>query len=173
MKMKILPLFLLLFFISFNSNFAQEGVTIGSSGFLNRIGGGFFDYSDPTTLNIKVSVWGYVGNPGKYTIPIYTTPIDLLSYAGGPLEGADLEDIRVYRIREDGTEEIIKLYYDDLINEDNLQIKNRPTISLKANDMLIVPGGPKYYFKDWLSITLSIFSAIVSLTILVLNITGN
>ena len=171
MQIKILP-FLLIIHISMNSVFAQD-VTIGSSGFDNIRGSGFFDYSDPATLNIKVSVWGYVRYPGRYNIPVYTSVTDLLSYAGGTLEGADLEDIRIYRVREDGTEEILKLYYDDLINEDDLQKKNRTIVPLKASDILIIPGGPKYYFRDWLSITLSILSAVTSLTILILNLTGN
>ena len=166
-------LFFLIFFFSINFTFAQQGVTIGSSAFDHRGGSSYFDYSDPTTLNIKVSVWGYVASPGRYNIPIYTTPVDLLSFAGGPMVGADLKDIRIYRIKEDGTEEIIKLYYDDLINADNLEKKNRPIVTLKANDFLIIPGGPEYYFKDWLSISLSILSAVTSLTILILNLTGN
>ena len=147
---------------------AQE-IELGTSPFKTERGSGFFDYSDPTTLNIKVSVWGYIKYPGKYQIPIYLTPADILSFAGGPLDGAELDNIRLYRVRDDGTEEIIKLNYEDIVYENQLNKKNRPIPTLKNNDILIVPGGPKYYFRDWLGITLSIFSALVSLAILIIR----
>jgi hypothetical protein len=151
-----------------------QDITIGTGGVESRFGGGgFFNYSDPQALNIKVSVWGYVRYPGRYQIPIQTSPADLLSYAGGPLDGAELDDIRIYRVREDGSEEIIKLNYHDLIYEDQLKLKSRNIVTLKPNDILLLPGGPRYFFRDWLSIILSIFSAIVSLTILILNISKN
>jgi hypothetical protein len=167
-----LTFIIFLFLIPISSLYSQD-ITIGTGTTDTRAGGGFFNYSDPTTLNIKVSVWGYVRYPGRYQIPIHTTPADLLSYAGGPLDGAELDDIRIYRVRDDGSEEIIKLNYRDLIYENQLKFTNRRITSLKASDILLVPGGPRYFFRDWLSITLSIFSALVSLTILIINISRN
>jgi hypothetical protein len=164
----ILSIFLLT--VSSISLQAQD-ITIGTGGLESRLGGqGFFNYSDPQSLNIKVSVWGYVRYPGRYQIPIYTTPADLLSYAGGPVETAELEDVRIYRIREDGSEEIFKINFNDILYENKLLKTNRGTLSLKAGDILVVPGGPKYYFRDWLTIALSIFSALISLAILIINI---
>lgn len=160
--------------LSFIISIYPQDISVGT-GMSNYMGGsgGFFNYSDPTTLNIKVSVWGYVRYPGRYQIPIYTTPADLLSYSGGPLDGAELDDIRIYRVKDDGSEEILKLNYNDLIYEDKLKVTNRGTLALKPGDILLVPGGPRYYFRDWLSIILSIFSALISLTILILNISRN
>ena len=136
--------------IILSTSLQAQDISLGAGGFdLNARGGGFFDYSDPQTINIKVSVWGYVQYPGRYQIPIYTTPADLLSYAGGPLESAEVDNIRIYRVREDGSEEIIKLNYNDLIYENQLTIKNRGMTSLKAGDILVIPGGPKYYFQDF------------------------
>jgi hypothetical protein len=159
--------------IILSTSLQAQDITLGTGSTDTRFGGGFFNYSDPQTLNIKVSVWGYVRYPGRYQIPIYTTPAELLSYAGGPLEGAELDDLRIYRLREDGSEEIIRLNYNDIIYENKLKTGGRGTLQVKASDILLVPGGPKYYFKDWLSITLSIFSALVSLTILIININRN
>ncbi len=137
----------------------------------SRYYGNYYDYSDPGTINIKVSVWGYVRSPGKYLVPISTTISDLISYAGGPDGNADLDEIRLYRIKENGEGELIKFDFNDLLEEDQLRNKKVRTPTLTAGDTLILPGSPKYYFRDWLGITLSIFSAIVSLTILILNIT--
>ncbi len=56
---------------------------------------GFFDYSDPEAINMRVSVWGFVRYPGRYLVPIYTTVTDLLSYAGGPRDNSNIDDLRL------------------------------------------------------------------------------
>ena len=49
----------------------NENLQLGSS-LNNKVNqGGLYDYSDPSAVNIKVSVWGFVRYPGKYIIPIY------------------------------------------------------------------------------------------------------
>ena len=132
--------------------------------------GGYFNYSDPEAVNIKVSVWGWVRYPGKYTIPSYSTMSDLISYSGGPMEGASLEDLRVYRVLEDSSQTILKFSYDDLLYEGNFQVKNRKVPKLEAGDILVVPGEPRLYFRDRFAIWLSVLSVLTSLTILVFNI---
>lgn len=132
--------------------------------------GGNYDYSDPEALNIKVSVWGFVKYPGRYTVPIYTTMSDLLSFAGGPTDDSNLDDLRVYRLDEEGNQNLIKFNYDDLLWGENLESDKIFVPKLKASDILIVPGEPRLYFRDKLSIWLSVISALTSLTILVLNI---
>jgi len=136
-----------------------------------RYYGNYYDYSDPTTINIKVSVWGYVKSPGKYLVPISSSVSDLISYAGGPDGNAELDEIRIYRVKDNGEEEIINFDYTGLLEGNQLKTNKVRAPNLSAGDILILPGSPKYYFRDWLGITLSIFSAIVSLTILILNIT--
>ena len=88
---------------------AQDDVQIGSD-FRNRTQsqGGLFDYSDPSGFNIKVKIWGYVRYPGYYVVPASTDLQDILSYASGPLEDAMMDDIRIYRKAEDGSEELKK-----------------------------------------------------------------
>ncbi|MDR3627826.1 MAG: SLBB domain-containing protein, partial [Ignavibacteriaceae bacterium] len=87
--------------------FAQnEGVQLGSS--LNQLRqapqGGFFDYSDPQAVNIKVAVWGWVKYPGRYVIPSYSSINDLISYAGGPTDAARMENIRLMRLNKDSSQ---------------------------------------------------------------------
>ena len=135
--------------------------------------GGYFNYSDPEAVNIKFAVWGWVRYPGKYTVPSYTTVSDLLSLAGGPTDGADLEDLRVYRVNEDSTQAMMKFNYNDLLYESKLQSKYRKVPKLDAGDILVVPGEPRLYFRDHFSIWMSLFSVLISLTILVLNIVRN
>jgi polysaccharide export outer membrane protein len=135
--------------------------------------GGFFNYADPNSVNIKVAVWGWVRYPGKYTVPSYTSVTDLLSFSGGPTDAAELEDLRIYRINQDSTQTLIKFNYNDLLYESKLDSKYRKVPKLEAGDILVVPGSPRMYFRDNFSIWMSLLSALISLTILVMNIVRN
>jgi hypothetical protein len=132
--------------------------------------GGFYDYSDPEAINIKVSVWGFVRYPGKYVIPDYTSVVDLMSFVGGPTDDSNLDDLRIYRIDDNNREQMIPIDFNDVMWEDELEGKYKKVPSLKPSDILVVPGQPRMYFLDWFSIGLSVFSALISLTILLLTI---
>ncbi|HPO54991.1 MAG TPA: SLBB domain-containing protein [Ignavibacteriaceae bacterium] len=169
MKRAIILFFILLFSMTYSQ---VKDYELGSS----NIGrytqqGGYFDYSDPGTVNIKVAIWGYVKYPGRYTIPINTTMLDLISYAGGPVVDANLDDIRLYKIDDQLNQEMTKYDYNDLLWNENLKSTPDKIPGLGAGDVLLVPGEPKYFFRENLSMWLSILSALISLTILVLNIT--
>ena len=151
-------------------NYAQnDAMQLGSN--LNPLRqapqGGFYDYSDPQAVNIKVAVWGWVKYPGKYIIPAYGTVNDLLSYAGGPTDAARLQNLRLMRMNEDSSQTIIDVKYSDLMMdvESKSLIKSPP---LKPNDVLMVIGEPRYYFRDYFSMALSVASVLVSLATLII-----
>ena len=174
MKLKILILLVFGFsVITLNAQIKDYELGADIAGMRFNSQGGYFNYSDPEAVNIKVAVWGWVRYPGKYTVPSYTTVSDLLSLAGGPTDGADLEDLRVYRVNEDSTQAMMKFNYNDLLYESKLQSKYRKVPKLDAGDILVVPGEPRLYFRDHFSIWMSLFSVLISLTILVLNIVRN
>jgi len=164
MKNIFYGIFLFLFVISVNAQ--VQDYEIGTSTRLNSQGA-YYDYSDQTTLNIKVSLWGFVKYPGRYVVPIYTTPTELLSFAGGPTDDAHLDELRIYRQNEDKTQTLLKFNYEDLMWEDELVTNNRQVPELLAGDVLVVPGSPRFYFKDYLQVALSILSAMISLSILI------
>jgi polysaccharide export outer membrane protein len=138
------------------------------SSFVNQ--SGYYDLSDPAAINIKVSVWGFVRYPGQYVIPDYCDAKMLLSYAGGPTDAANLDDLRIYRINADSTEELIKFNFNDLVWEKNLTVKNRIVPQIKPGDVIVVPGEPRLYFTEYFTMTLSALSLLCSLAILILNI---
>ena len=122
-----------------------------------------YDFSDPGAVNIKVAVWGYVSRPGKYIVPDYTSVSDLLSFAGGPNQNAEMDDLRIYRILDNGKEDMIKFSYNDIMWENGIEVRNRVIPKLKASDILIVPGSPRLFFTDWFRIGLQVFSAVLSI----------
>lgn len=143
---------------------------IGRSNPIMNRQGGFYDYADPNAINMMVSVWGYVKFPGRYLVPSYTSVTDLISLAGGPEVNAEFDDLRLYRVAPDSSQTLFKFSYNDLMWEENLILNNRKIPELKTSDILVVPGSPRLFFKDWLGIALSVLSAMISLTILILNI---
>ncbi|MEN8193410.1 MAG: SLBB domain-containing protein [Bacteroidota bacterium] len=165
---KAILVFVSLFVLS-TINFAQvKDYELGADRLSGRsnYSGGYYNYSDPTTINIKVAVWGFVSHPGRYFVPINTTVTDLLSLAGGPTDDAHTDQLRIYRVLEDGTNKLYQFDYDDLMWEDELENNKRKIPDLKATDILVVPGSQRLYLRDWIMITLSVVSTLISLTTL-------
>ena len=168
--MKYLLYILSLFLITANFVFSQEDLQVGTNiDYLRQSPGAFYDYSDPEAVNIKVSIWGFVKYPGKYIIPYNSNAYDLLSYSGGPEDDANLDELRIFRISKDSVQSFIKLDYNDFLWSENL-IYEKVAPQLIAGDILLVPGEDRLYFRDYLSLTLSICSVLISLAILVINI---
>lgn len=145
MKLRFVPI---LFFLLSISLFAQKDYEIGASPLdRNYRQGGLYDYSDPTSVNMKVAVWGFMRYPGRYIVPVNTTVADLLSYAGGPTDDANLEDIRLYRVMEDSTQIMIKINYNDLFWEQRLDSRKKYVPEIKGGDIILVPGAPVFTLK--------------------------
>ncbi len=151
-------------------NAQNNDIKIGSDpSQFRQVNGALYDFSEPDKMNIKVSVWGFVKFPGRYIVPMNTTVIDLISFAGGPTDAAKLEDMRLYRTLEDSTYKIFNFNFNELLWEKEVKKLVMPP-QLLASDVVVLPGEPRLYFKDYLGLTLSVTSTVISLAILVLNI---
>jgi hypothetical protein len=165
LKKTFVILFLIVFpiIISAQNNDIQLG---SGSNKIGAIQGGLFDFSDPSSVNIKVSVWGFVRYPGKYVIPVYSKINDLLSYAGGPTDEARLEEMRIVRTDSSSSKQIIyNLNFNDFLMDPKFSVDSSVQ-SLKAGDVLLVSGSPRFYLRDYIGTILSIISLAISLIIL-------
>jgi len=100
---KTIMFFIVLFAFS-SISFAQDDIQIGTNLLpFDRYRGGQYDYSLPDAINIKVLVWGFVEFPGYYVIPSTRGVNDLLALAGGPLEDALIDDLRLFRVNADSS----------------------------------------------------------------------
>jgi hypothetical protein len=161
-------IFSLVFVLSSLSLAQDEDYQIGlNPNFRGQASGGYYDYSDPEGFNIKVAVWGYVKYPGRYVIPIRSDINALLSYAGGVNDDAHLDDLRIYRVRGDSTQELVKFNYDDLWWNDRLS-RDLNLSRLQASDVLIVPGRPRLYWENYLSLVLATLGFFISVATLIL-----
>ena len=79
---------------------------------------------------MQINVWGFVQKPGRYEVPSSTDLVQLLSFAGGPSEYAEMDNVKITRlIKRDSTfgKHEITLDLDDLKN-------------LKDEDLVLYPG---------------------------------
>jgi hypothetical protein len=162
--------FSILLFVFCGLSFAQqEDYQLGlNQSYLRQNQGAYYDYSDPDGLNIKVSVWGYVKFPGRYVVPQRSDIKDLISYAGGISDDSYLDDLRVYKILPDSTQQMLQFNYEDLWWNEDLQ-KSLPLYKMEAGDVLVVPGRPRLYWEDYLTLSLSIVGVLLSLTTLIVT----
>ncbi len=128
-----------------------------------------FDLSDPSQINIRVSIWGAVNAPGNYMVPQSTSVLDLISLAGGPTDDAKLDDLRIYRNGNDSTGAFIKFNLNELYSKETKKDLVLPP-TLIASDVILIPSEPKMYWKDYLTLSLSATTALISLAVLIVNL---
>lgn len=164
--------FLLLVLLYSAQTIAQDQNTIIGSPLNNRIQsqGAYYDYSNPEAINIKVNIWGNVRFPGQYLVPQKLNVIELITLAGGPTNDARLEEIRLYRMQQDSTYQTIALDYNNVLwGQDDISINK--VMGIEPGDVLVFPGEPRWYLRDYLSLGFSTLSALISVTLLIYQIT--
>lgn len=83
-------------------------------------------------LLVNINLWGHVQRPGIYSVPSSYTLIDLLSSAGGPLNTARLDDIRIVRKNQ----EVIQVDVEQFLKTGD----NTVLPLLQPGDTIIVSG---------------------------------
>ena len=114
-----------------------------SSATANAQAGSYYYVARSNEMTMQINIWGFVHNPGRYEVNTSTDLIQLLSYAGGPTNDADVEDVRISRIiRRDGvvtTKEIrINLKRLDRLEEAKILLQPGDTIVLDHTAWLTV-----------------------------------
>jgi len=116
-----------IFMFNFASNsFAQDSSDLTS---FNR--GSQYYLGDKDQILMNVNVWGYVLKPGQYLVPRHTDLITLISFAGGPREGANLNKIRI--IREETTA-LTNGHDENDSDARNWQSQKIPILMVNVND---------------------------------------
>lgn len=84
----------------------------------------------------RVFIVGEVRTPGTYLLKNRTTVLQAISLAGGFTQFASKNKIMVIRQKADGTDERIKVRFDDLVYGDENSKKN---LTLNPGDTIFVP----------------------------------
>ena len=101
---------------------------------------GYFFYAKPFEVTMTVNLWGEVPQQGVYVLSTSTDIIQLLSYAGGPRDRSNLEDVLVYRSsgKKDGKSRVLK----NVNVREILEGKSEP-FPLAPGDMIVVKRIPE------------------------------
>jgi len=99
-------------------------------------------------LLIKVNIWGFVAKPGQYLVPSDTDLIALISFAGGPRDGAKLGNIKLIRAKRygDEKEKIVDVNVKQFIETGNENIIPR----LQPDDTIIISGSTWFHINSFL-----------------------
>ena len=108
-------------------------------------------------IMMYVNVWGHVGNPGHHLVYDGIDFATLLSVVGGPIDGANLTNVRIYREIPDADGTLV--YHIDL--NEFINTGNRSNfIKIKPNDTIIVPQKFSSYFLTKIGTINTLFSLI-------------
>ena len=109
------------------------------------------------TIMMNVNVWGHVGSPGSHVVYDGIDFASLLSIVGGPVDGANLKNVRIYREIPDADGTLV--YHIDL--NEFINTGNRSNfIKIKPNDTIIVPQKFSSYFLTKIGTINTLFSLI-------------
>jgi protein involved in polysaccharide export with SLBB domain len=170
-----LKFYIIIFLLISGVSFSQVDSNLFLGAPPKNTGGAIYDVSNPTGVNMEVSMWGFVRFPGKYIVPVYTKLMDLITYSGGPSDESNLEEIRIIRKNtETGNQsKIIKINYDDLMWGDNVSAKSLNNPVLEAGDVVIIMKQKRYTFREEISFYLPILTSLISIATFIITITKN
>ena len=108
-------------------------------------------------IMMNVNIWGHVGSPGSHVVYDGIDFTTLLSVVGGPMDGANLTNVRIYREIPDADGTLV--YHIDLNEFINTGDRSN-FIKIKPNDTIIVPQKFSSYFLTKIGTINTLFSLI-------------
>ena len=132
-SIKLIKIFI--FSLLFSITFCQGGKVnyLGEVKSDYVINGQEYISSDDGTLLMYVNIWGHVKNPGTYLVYDGIDLLTLISLAGGPNTGANLNNIKI--IHNSQEDQITRINLNQYIkdNRSSFSIKPRDTIYIKES----------------------------------------
>ena len=109
------------------------------------------------SIMMNVNIWGHVNSPGSHIVYDGIDFASLLSIVGGPMDGANLKQVRIYREIPDADGTLV--YHLDL--KEFINTGNRSKfIKIKPNDTIIVPQKFSSYLLKQVGTINTLFSLI-------------
>jgi hypothetical protein len=105
------------------------------------------------TVMMKVNLWGAVKRPGIHHVPVKSSLIELMSYAGGPSDNALLDEITIKR-NLGQEQKKISINLAEILHD-----QKQYDLVLKPDDIIVVPAS-----QPWIS--QNMFTAAMILSII-------
>ena len=96
---------------------------------------GYYFYAKPFEVTMTVNLWGEVPQQGVYVVPTSTDIVQLISFAGGPKDRSNLEEVLLYRAT--GKKDP-KARQELTINLRDILEGRAATVPLAPGDMIVV-----------------------------------
>ncbi len=110
-------------------------------------------------IMMNVNIWGHVNSPGSHIVYDGIDFASLLSVVGGPMDGANLKSVRIYREIPDADGTLVyNIDLSDFINTGN----RFKFIQIKPNDTIIVPQKFSSYILQQIG-TINTFFSLINL----------
>lgn len=137
-----LLLSLSIFLASVPSYGADSGISLSKEIIATNKGNEYISGDYPGAVMMKINLWGGVNKPGIHYVPAKTDIVTLLSYAGGPTEKAESDNIIIKRTVS-GKQIVIDVDVDDIMH-------STKSISpvLEANDIIVVPSRKPFFSEN-------------------------
>jgi len=121
-------------------------------------GNEFYSSAGKNAVLMRVNLWGAVQKSGIHHVPTKTDLVTLLSYAGGPLPDAELDDVTIKR-RVNGKEEQVEVDLSKILASSSA--KNP---MLEPNDIVVIPVHRPFINRD-VAATVGFIGAIASIAL--------
>ena len=146
-------------FLLFSLIIAQDKV-VEPSGFSDfQISSERYLTDETGNIMMNVNIWGQVNSPGSHIVYDGIDFASLLSVVGGPIDGANLKSVRIYREIPDA--DGLLVYQIDL-NEFISTGDRSKFIKIKPNDTIIVPQKISSYLLKQIG-TINTFFSLLNL----------
>jgi SLBB domain len=151
-SMKHIPFAFLLIIVPMSRAVSQvpTETELGASKQSNLSRPGYYFYAKPFEVTMTVNLWGEVPQQGVYIIPTNTDIIQLISFAGGPRERSDLNEVLLYRTspkKDQRGRTLLNINVRDILEGKS------PTVPLAPGDMIVIKGIPEgLSLQEWLTI---------------------
>jgi protein involved in polysaccharide export with SLBB domain len=96
----------------------------------------------------QVNIWGYVRNPGRYEIPTSTDLVQLISFAGGPIQDANMDKVKITR---SVSVDSLKTHQEIFVDMNDLTGIKTEQLALYPGDTIFVDRTGWSTFRDVLS----------------------
>jgi hypothetical protein len=96
----------------------------------NSSAASFYYVARPGELTMKVNIWGFVHNPGRYEVPTSTDLVQLISFAGGPIQDAKMSEVKITRF----------LRVDSLLTRGEIVANLNDLYRIDPSKLILYPG---------------------------------
>lgn len=163
--MKRLTTFFIAVFPLFSFAQVSTETEVNTSTKLGEIRPGYYVVAKPFEVTMTVNVWGEIPLQGLYVVPVQTDIVQIISYAGGPKEKSDLEDILIYRATDSKKSNAQRVM--QRVNVVDIVEGQKRPIVLQPGDMIVVKKIPDAL--TWLDI-FAVATTITSVLTLIVSV---